>query len=144
MPVKRQGQRKKDAGKGKGVKGGFKGSFKGDGKGFGKIRKGKGSFKGAFKGAWNPNNFGYGYQGVCWYCGEVGHKAAECGKRVIEVFEETGVRQEGEAIQIAGIGVWDVCRVEDRSFKPGVFVKQPIEVKNRLEGLEVTDEDFPV
>ena len=30
------------------------------------------------QGAWSPRPTAYGYQGICWTCGEVGHKASEC------------------------------------------------------------------
>ena len=40
---------------------------------------GKGGPKGGKGMPWNPNpGPGWGYQGVCWGCGEVGHKAMEC------------------------------------------------------------------
>ena len=56
-------------GYGKGV--GMKGGFKSDGKGSG--------LKGFEKGYW-PEGIGKGggYQGTCFKCGNVGHKAAEC------------------------------------------------------------------
>ena len=65
-----------------------KGDLKGKGKGFGQkgncgpIWGGKGNPKegmnGGFKGAWNLYPTGAGYQGICWGCGEIGHKSAEC------------------------------------------------------------------
>jgi hypothetical protein len=41
-----------------------------------------------FKGAVNPRADGWGYQGVCWGCGKVGHKTNECRVRLQEVSEE--------------------------------------------------------
>ena len=66
-------------GKGKGKYG--KGFDKGQGKGFAKgsdKNKGKGFDKGEGKGSGRYQ--GYGYQGTWNYCGEVGHKRAECWK----------------------------------------------------------------
>ena len=70
----------------------FKGKGKGDGgKGtFGKGEMGKGGMEGSgkgfgFKGAVNPNKSGWGYQGVCWRCGKVGHNTAECTVNLQEV-----------------------------------------------------------
>ena len=69
------------------------GGWKGDGKGawawgpppgFGVGGKGGDWFKGAV----NPRTDGWGYQGVCWRCGKVGHKTAECTVRLQEVSEE--------------------------------------------------------
>ena len=76
-------------GKGKGIakgnekgfsKGGFqKGFAKGSGKGIAKGGFEKGLGKGGKKGdMWNYFPSGKGYQGVCWRCHKVGHKASEC------------------------------------------------------------------
>ena len=71
----------KDCPKGK-VKGkNGKGFDKGKGKGFDKgSDKGKGKFFDKGKGKGFGRYQGYGYQGACHYCGEVGHKRAECWK----------------------------------------------------------------
>ena len=67
---------------GKGVKGAVKGAAKGTVKG-GKGAKGKGG-----KGMWNPNPTGApGYQGTCWRCGKIGHKAPECYAMEVDVLE---------------------------------------------------------
>ena len=74
-PSKGKGKGKGDKGKGKGPKGfqkGAKGMGKAGGKDGGKGKGGAGKGLG-YKGAWNPNPSGYGYQGVCWRCGNVGH-----------------------------------------------------------------------
>ena len=89
-----KGEGKGKTGKGldKGKSKGFdKGSDKGKGKGF---DKGKGKVSGRYQ--------GYGYQGACHYCGEVGHKRAECWKywkdhldqiRAVDEQEEEAIEQ---------------------------------------------------
>ena len=90
------------ASKGKG-KGGGKAGWNPKGKG-----KGKAGGKGAIKGGWTPpwggkgetpgwtqkggkgqKGKGKGYQGTCWKCWRVGHKAAECQVQQVE-FEQGG------------------------------------------------------
>ena len=72
-------------GKGKGGKGGGKSwepKGKGKGKGDGKNNVGKGAFhQNYMHNNYNQNPKGKGkggYQGVCWKCNKVGHKAWEC------------------------------------------------------------------
>ena len=96
-----------DKGKGKGFpKGGVaKGSgwgAKGDGKGFGKASYGHGAKgKGQFQ---NDNGKGKGYQGTCWNCGKVGHKANECTAR-----DAAHVEEAEETVEVEGM--WDVSNV---------------------------------
>eukprot|EP00973_Karenia_brevis_P011622 1573073-Karenia_brevis.AAC.1 len=33
-----------------------------------------------YQGAWNNNKNGWGYQGICWKCGNIGHKSFDCRK----------------------------------------------------------------
>ena len=93
---------------------------KGKGKGKGVGKGGKGEYATNKGGGKKGSGKGSGYQGSCWNCGKVGHKAAECqaGKGVNEVTEETR--------EVASVGgVWSVSAVEKhtctlKSPKPGV------------------------
>ena len=78
---------------GVGWKGGFKGAWAwGPPPGMAYGGKGVEWFKGAI----TPRTDGWGYQGVCWTCGKVGHKTAECTKRLQEVAGETGKNGDAE------------------------------------------------
>ena len=61
-----------------------------------------------YKGAANPRTDGWGYQGVCWTCGKVGHKTSECTVRVQEVEGEKESVKVGE-----GFVEEDALEVED-------------------------------
>ena len=63
---------------------------------------GKGG-EGWFKGAVNPRTDGLGYQGVCWRCGKVGHKTAECTVRLQEVTGETGAEERQSRARTQGL-----------------------------------------
>ena len=101
----------------KGLKGGSKGGPKGGkapGKGLPPL-PGKGAVasppaKGApFKGGGK----GYGYQGTCYYCGVVGHKAAECPwktQQVQAVAEQSPAQLEPVVVANVG-GVWSIGAV---------------------------------
>ena len=68
---------------------------------------------------WNPNpGPGWGYQGVCWGCGEVGHKQIECPY----------------ALGWVELGrVWDMCQVTRG---------KPVALSNRWDAFrEEEDED---
>ena len=103
------------AGKGEGGKSkigeGFgKGRGNADNGSYGKQQYGKG-FSQPYSGgkAWSPKGFGKGkgFQGACWKCGEVGHRASECKSGIKEV----GVNsQEVASIQVGG--VWQLAAVE--------------------------------
>ena len=111
-------------GKGKGMqkgeekgigKGGFqKGDSKGGEKGKGKGVWGKGFGKGGRKGdMWSHFPAGKGYQGVCWNCHKVGHKASECrGAAVNEIYQQD-VEQDCGSVEVGR--VWNVCQLEIKS-----------------------------
>jgi hypothetical protein len=91
----------KGKGKGKGDFGakGYKGDYKGKGKG-----KGKGDY-------WGMPSGGKGYQGICFECGEKGHKAGEGMCKIQEVTSgEESMGTECAAVEIGT--VWNVCTVE--------------------------------
>ena len=97
--------------KGKGFYGGSGGGQKGGGKGFSGGWKGGGKAKGAEKGykggSAKGKGKGKGYQGECWRCHQIGHKAYECygldeeGEQQPEEGEE--VEEIGGCFMVAGI-----------------------------------------
>ena len=103
---------KGDKGWGKGKQFG-KGASGGGGKGYGFAGYNAPGFKGSKgggKGMWNYNagGKGYGYQGVCWKCGQVGHKANECTVG-INGLDDDSENQEECSVEIGR--VWNICCV---------------------------------
>ena len=104
-------------GKGKGAKGGKGGvdfRFKGKGESVkgGWNWYGKSGFtdNGLAKGNKGKSG-GKGYQVICWLCGEVGHKAAECGGKERRSGGVEAVEEE-EVVADVG-GVWTIASVEN-------------------------------
>ena len=64
---------------------------------------------------WKGGGKGYGYQGTCFTCGQVGHKAAECGG----IYEVQGGCEEDDAGSKDVGGVWVVAGVEEMRQKCG-------------------------
>ncbi len=73
-----------------------KGKGKSKGEGGGEAEKGKGK--------------GKGYQGTCWRCGRVGHKAVEC--RQVGAVDEEADEEDREGGQVKVGTVWQVGAVE--------------------------------
>ena len=106
---KGKGKTKGEAAKGwsKGwPKGGAKGALQGKG-----SFQGKGTFGGAKGGGQKGAGKGFGYQGVCWNCGQVGHKSAECSHMQVN---EVAADQEPRDVASVG-GVWMIGQVSDQT-----------------------------
>jgi hypothetical protein len=147
----------KGKGKGKdyGGKGGSKGTKGGKG-GFGKGPKGpsKGMQKGAPKQVWNYNTTGTGYQGICYNCWQVGHKASECTKRINGV--EDGGEEEHDHVDCdektcgsvdvgrVEVGSWWICPVT-LGLEPKKFLvdrrKNKTKIQNRFQCLSIEEGD---
>ena len=52
-----------------------------------------------------PTDSGKGYQGTCWRCGKVGHKASECARHVNVV--EDSAEERFKDVDVGG--VWTTC-----------------------------------
>ena len=99
------------------VKGGGKGAgaynVKGGGKGGGAYNvKGGGAYnvKGSKGGDPKGQGKGGGYQGKCWRCDKIGHKAAECPKMDTNAVE----MEEEPREEVPMGGLWQICQVDYR------------------------------
>ena len=124
-PMKGKGKGREAGGKG-GDKGKGKGTFDGramDTKGVGVKGVasgkpganlwGKGGAKGwDGKGGAKSRGKGFGYQGTCWRCGEVGHKANECEMHWVQCMEEF---EDDEGANKDVGGVWVVAAVDEET-----------------------------
>jgi hypothetical protein len=94
-----------EANKGKG-KGNFKGKstypIKG-GKGFGRTNND--GYNGYYSNGPKGGGKGKGYQGECWRCGKVGHKAIECAVKIQEVGDDN---KEHSVHQVSVGSVWHI------------------------------------
>lgn len=120
-PRKGKGKSRIEKGAGKGQEKGKGGGWKGQyGKGFGEKGKGSGWKGGGYSkgggfGKGGGKGKGFGYQGTCYRCGVVGHKAAECEREGVHGVEEgkTGA-EENQGGETGGVGgVWLVAGVEE-------------------------------
>jgi hypothetical protein len=122
-----------------------KGNYKGDGKGkghhFGKgggkdIGKGgKDSGKGGKDAGKGSRDNGKGYQGVCFNCGKVGHKAWECRSRrqVGAVDEENDDEGEVQAGSVEIGTIWNIGGVEVNKVQ-----KMEVEEGPKMKAIEIT------
>ena len=77
------------------------------------IKGGKGELK--YYGKGNPRTDGWGYQGSCWRCGKIGHKANECQVKNVRDVEEGGAAEPEKEKGINSVDistVWNICGVE--------------------------------
>ena len=97
------------------MKGGFQKGFpKGGGKGWVKGDMDKGKGKGGKAGdLWNYFPSGKGYQGVCWKCHQVGHKANECTATGVNEMQGTEVEKTCGSVEVGRI--WNICHVETKN-----------------------------
>ena len=149
-------QTMKGKGKGKNFeKGKGKGLEKGKGKG---TYKGKGSYP-QIPPMWaaptwnNPakgKSKGKGYQGTCYACGAIGHKAAECQR--VSWVEERGEEENEEVHQIDT--TWSIASVEVQEGRPMKLTRkmEPMEIhlsnkfgaleeSEMIRGIEVAEEE---
>ena len=79
-----------------------------------------------FQGMYNSRPTGYGHQGICWNCGKVGHKSAECTE-LKAVDEDGGAGNEetttlhvvwdlttGQGSSAANRGCWSAREEEEK------------------------------
>jgi hypothetical protein len=128
---------KKGGGKGKGNfgkgtfgKGGGKDSGKGSGKDFGKG--GKDSGKGGASGK--------GYQGACFNCGKIGHKAWECrsGKGIHAVEEQEDEKDEVPAGAVEIGTIWNIGAVQVNGIKKMEVDDEGWQTVSKTQSVQIT------
>ena len=140
----------KGGGKGDGQKGGGTVGYVPKGGGKGQWDKGGGKGPQPFA---TPKGKGKGYQGTCFKCGKVGHKAVECwSHKAFNVGEDAEEpREEVEAQEGCVDSVWLVAGVETKRVNPPGLQKagetvsktsvvrtrlyEPIPIKNKFQAL---------
>ena len=99
--------------------------------------KGKGKAEDEGKG---KGGYGKGYQGTCWRCGKVGHKAHECyanSKQAKAIHEDA---EESEEV-IGGVWMIGSVDVEEKTAKIAKRPSQKLDLSNRFEALgEIAEE----
>lgn len=111
----------------------------------------KGDGKGGGKGGKGPKGVGKGYQGTCWRCGTIGHKAAECTSSYTQA---NCVEEEYREDEVDVGGIWMIGAVDRESEfervisghgrrKPGIARKSlergcrnPCVVRNSFQALD--------
>ena len=112
---------------GKGGKvGGNGGLMWGGAKGSGGAGGTAGTWKGFGKKGDGGMTTGKGYQGVCFKCGQVGHKAHEamCPLRRIEQVVEDD-KKEKEACAVCVPSVWPICQITHKEAEEEDMIPKP-------------------
>ena len=114
-----------------------KGNGKGDGKGGKADGKGKGNYFGkGGKSDGKGKGPGKGYQGACFTCGKIGHKAWECrGGRPVGAVEEEDDDEEEPAGSVEIGTVWNVGAVDVQVAK---VERMDVDEKSKMKSVEIT------
>jgi hypothetical protein len=119
-------------GKGKGGKGEAKGSYRGPPQQQPQQNYNKGDGKSGGKG----DGKGKGYQGKCFKCGLVGHKAVECRVRQANVVQEvSGQDLDGEVEDIGGVWTIGAVHIEEAQVIKPYARHFDIEINNKYQAL---------
>ena len=152
-PEKGKGKGAKAMGKGYQGKGKGKEGVKGHGgKGWPWGIGGKGEVAGKGQMQQYPygrgKSFGKGYQGTCWRCGKVGHKAAECGMTFVGLADdceeehtmEKPRKEDADVVWTVG-SVENVGETAEERSQMDAWMPRKVEVQNRFAVLSVEEEE---